>query len=431
MNNKEKEAEQLQDKSKEVEVAVVPYRHDITEILKKSNKFIGAKYKSSVLENQVTYLAMLKIQKKDYSEEDGDIVVSMKASEIKEEIGNQSGSFYNALKQIADDMTTNNMGIIDDDNERFAFISLVSMATYNKGVFTLYFSKRLKGSLLDVINEKRGWTGIPKNVAMNLKNKFSFPLYQLLKQVCYYPSNYTGRKDYVFEYQIGLSELKLIMGVVNSNIPEVRKILNNSRGTNADYDRAVEKSPDKMYNMWYKFRSQCLEPTIEEINEKTDIHVEYEKNTRGRGGEVYGITFTIYLQGAEKNKDVTPVSVEDDEIVVKLTEEEKFVRVLEIGEVLNTLKLPYEDVIAVCEAANYDKETVCEEVNKLKAQGAHIANITGWLISAIKNNYSMPVTYENEDNKKSKAKNNAFLNFHQRDYDAEELEKIFLDISNN
>lgn len=47
----------------------------------------------------------------------------------------------------------------------------------------------------------------------------------------------------VFEIPFLLSELKLQIGVVNSNLDKVRNILNKSK--NPDYDYAVEASPEK------------------------------------------------------------------------------------------------------------------------------------------------------------------------------------------
>ncbi len=408
---------------------VVPFR---SEILAKSNKFIGTKYKASVLENQITYLAMLKIQEKKYHEEDGDIVVLLKASEIKDAVGNTSGSFYEALKRVADDMTANNMGLIDDENERFAFISLVSMAVYDKGDFKIYFPKRLKSNLIDI---RREFTYLPKNVVMKFKKPCSFPLYQLLKSICYYPSWFNGRRDNVFLYEIGLSELKLDMGVVNSNLPDVRRILNNGQGTEDDYDRAVAKSPDKMYNVWNKFNKQCLEPTIEEINEKSDIYVKYRAKTRGKGGKTYAVEFTVYLNGAEKNsEEVVPVALDNEgDIQPQITDENKFVIALSVGNLLSELNLNYADIKAICEAAKYDKADIEKAYEVFKKSKTPKDNIVGWFVSAIHNKYEIKPAEAPEQKKLSAAgKNrNSFMNFEQRNYDFDALEQILLNSSPN
>lgn len=426
MQTPEKKKKEQENQIENQEMSLVPYRHDIHDILNKSNKYIRAKYKATTLEHQVTYLAMLKVQEKQYYEEDGEVVVALNASEIKSETGVTGGSFYEGLKRVADDMTANNMGIIDDENERFAFISLVSMATYENGVLKIYFPKRLKESLINVVNEKKGFTGLPKHVAMKLKKPCSFPLYQFLKSVCYYPATFTGRRDNVFEYQIGLSELKLTMGVVNSNLPDVRNILNNSKGTEADYDKAVAKSPDKMYNVWSKFNVQCLRPTVDEINEKSDIYVEYEPKTKGKGGKTHAVLFRVYINGAENHiGEPVPVSLDKEgEIHVSLTDADKFTIALEVGNILSELGLQYSDILSICEAANYSKEDIIKAYDTLKTQGGSIKNVVGWIISAIKNNYSS--TAAEIKSETTEKKRNSFMNFHQREYDTDELEKMLL-----
>jgi hypothetical protein len=320
-------------------------------------------------------------------------------------------------------MTANNMGMIDDENERFAFISLVSMATYDKGEFKIYFPKRLKSNLIDIRKE---FTYLPKYVVMKFKKPCSFPLYQLLKSTCYYPSWYKGHRDNVFLFDIGLSELKLDMGVVNSNLPDVRRILNNGKGTEDEYDRAVAKSPDKMYNVWNKFNKQCLEPTVNEINEKSDIYVEYRPKTRGKGGKVYAVEFTTYLNGAEKDKNdgsVVPVALDDEgDIQPQIPDEDKFVIALEVGNILSDLKLAYPDILSICEAARYNKEDIQKAYEVLKNSRSKIENVTGWMISAIRNNYK-DVSAQSVTSEK---KNNRFNNFDQREYDYDELEKMLL-----
>jgi plasmid replication initiation protein len=227
-------------------------------------------------------------------------------------------------------------------------------------------------------------------------------------------------------FDIGLSELKLDMGVVNSNLPDVRRILNNGKGTEDEYDRAVAKSPDKMYNVWNKFNKQCLEPTVNEINEKSDIYVEYRPKTRGKGGKVYAVEFTTYLNGAEKDKNdgsVVPVALDDEgDIQPQIPDEDKFVIALEVGNILSDLKLAYPDILSICEAARYNKEDIQKAYEVLKNSRSKIENVTGWMISAIRNNYK-DVSAQSVTSEK---KNNRFNNFDQREYDYDELEKMLL-----
>lgn len=396
--------------------------------LKKDNRLIGTKYRASMLEQQINYLNMLSIQDNNYIERDGEIIVALKASFIKEKIGNNSGSFYAKLAQVASDMTANNIGYVDDDSEIFAFMSPVNLAWYEKGIFYTHYSYRMKDKLVGV---SKNYTLLPEQTVMSFKLASSYPLYSYLKRYCYYPQGYKGERNNVFMVEIGLSELKMEMGVVNVNIPTVRRYLDGCKGTEDDYDHAVEICPDKMYNSWPKFKSQCLEPTIKEINEKSELYVEYSTKNHGKGGKVHGIQFVVYLDGAEKTQETTkntiPVCVNNEgDIVAKLDDSQKFVIALEAAEILAKENFTYSTIVTICECANYSIDNIKEKYNLLKKQKKTIDNPAGWLIDSLKNNYPTPV--EQQPKNKSKTE---FNNFDQREIDYEGLEKLLLNTTIN
>ncbi len=409
-------SQNIEEKKKDDNNLVPAYKH---EILNKSNFFIGMKYKATVLENKITYLAMLKIQDREYEREPDGIYVEIKASEIKEAVKGNSGSFYEALKSAANSMTGNNMGIVDDEGQRFTFITLINKASYADGIFTVRFPNEIDGKLINVENN---FTRVPKNIAMNLNKAPSFSLYQILKQQCYYPSWYKGPRNNKFQVAIGLAELKLEIGVVNANATEVRKILNQSRGTQKDYEKAVAKaegSKEAMYKRWDDFNKKCLKPAIDEINRVSDIYVEYEKQSGGRGGKVYGVEFTVWLDGAEEQKEeVTPVSVVDGQIT--LSDTDKFYFYNDVVSIMDSMNLQLSEIIAISEAANYDKDAVKRAKSLLDMQRGKIENPTGWLISCLKENYQTP------NPKPASESKNSFSNFEQRDQDYDKLENIFL-----
>ncbi len=387
------------------------------ENLMKSNFFIGNKYKASIYENKITYIAMLKIQNKEYEEKADGIYVSMTASELKEQLQSNSGSFYGTLKTVANEMTGNNFGIADDEHERFEFITLINKASYSDGEFEVRFANDLKQNL---VNIKKNFTNLPAEVVLNFKNKYSFPLYQFLKSQCYYPASYRGARDNVFAVSIGVSELKLDMGVVNSQIDVVKKVLANGKGTRADYDKAVAVSPEKMFEKWGDFDRRALKPAIKEINEKSDIYVEYKKKTAGKGGKIRDVEFTVWLNGAEKtNYENDPVGLEEGEIVSKLSDEDKFVKTLEIAEVLKQvdLLLNYAEIVSIAEEAIYNVDTVKKACLVYK-NAKNVDNAVGFIISAIKKGY--------EPSKSSNKTTNKFNNFEEREYDFDDLEKVLL-----
>ena len=395
----------------EMEKKIVPFKQ---ENLMKSNYFIGNKYKASLNENKITYIAMLKIQNKDYEEQDDGIYVSLTASELREQLKNTSGSFYSSLKSVANEMTGNNMGIADDENERFEFITLINKATYENGILTIRFANDLKSNL---INIKKNFTNLPAEVVLEFKNKYSFPLYQLLKSQCYYPASYKGARDNVFAVTIGLSELKLDMGVVNSQIDVVKKILLNGKGTRADYDKAIEASPEKMFDRWADFDRRALKPAVKEINEKSDIYVEYKKKVAGRGGKTRDVDFTVWLDKDKKDLEVDTVSLEEGEIKSNLSDADKFARTLEIAEILRkyNIELSYLDIVSIAEAGVYNIENIETACKVLKNTSSSVDNEVGFLITAIKKGFEP-----------SEKRKNKFNNFESRDYNMSELEELLL-----
>ena len=395
----------------EMEKKIVPFKQ---ENLMKSNYFIGNKYKASLNENKITYIAMLKIQNKDYEEQDDGIYVSLTASELREQLKNTSGSFYSSLKSVANEMTGNNMGIADDENERFEFITLINKATYENGILTIRFANDLKSNL---INIKKNFTNLPAEVVLKFKNKYSFPLYQLLKSQCYYPASYKGARDNVFAVTIGLSELKLDMGVVNSQIDVVKKILLNGKGTRADYDKAIEASPEKMFDRWADFDRRALKPAVKEINEKSDIYVEYKKKVAGRGGKTRDVDFTVWLDKDKKDLEVDTVSLEEGEIKSNLSDADKFARTLEIAEILRkyNIELSYLDIVSIAEAGVYNIENIETACKVLKNTSSSVDNEVGFLITAIKKGFEP-----------SEKRKNKFNNFESRDYNMSELEELLL-----
>ena len=133
--------ETKKNENKKEPIVVEPYVNDI---LNRTSELIGTKYRASVLEHQVSYLAQLKAQHKEYREENGELIVELTAAEIRKKTGKKGGSLYNDLAVVANSMTTSNMGYMDDENERFAFMSLVNFATYEKGKLRIYYPMRVK-----------------------------------------------------------------------------------------------------------------------------------------------------------------------------------------------------------------------------------------------------------------------------------------------
>ena len=387
----------------------VPYKDNK---YSKSNYLISAKYASSLLENKITAISLAKIQKKEYTEDkNGRIVCSMTANELRKLLNANAGSFYSQLEPVAMNMTSRTIGFSDPSRNggMFDYISVVDRARYENGVFSIFYNSDVKEYLSDF---KANFTVLELPTMLKFKNVYSFRLYELLSSKSYYRKGIPKElKTQVFRIEFNLSELKLNMGVVNAELDAVRKELNNKQAPN--YDKAIEKSPEKKFNTWYEFKRGVLDTAIKEINNKTDMKVSFNPLKGGRGAKVYGVEFIVDLTG--KNVEAIENVLET---VKEMTDDEKIDFVIDAKMILKEFST--KDVRVICEKSGYDIEKIKEAYHIFSKQ-KNISNPTGWMVSCIENEYQNDWDTGNE-------KNSSFNNFSQRKYNYEELERELLNM---
>ena len=341
----------------------------------KSNFLISAKYRSSLLENKITAISLAKIQKNEYTEENGCITCHIPAAELKELLNGNDGSFYSQLEPVAQSMTSRSIGMSDPERGTFHYMAAITNADYENGVFTMRFNSDFKQY---ISNLKSNFTILELPVMLKFKSVYSFRLYELLTSKCYYPKGVKRIQDGTFKINFNLSELKLSMGVVNAELDAVRRELNNKE--KPDYDKAVEKSPEKRFNTWYEFRRRVLNVAVDEINDKTELYVEFEPAKGGRGGKVHGVTFYV----KEQKEDLTEEIVEDQKKELSSDEKEDFI--YEMGQLFAAEGLKRSDIKAICEVADYDAKVI-KSAKDLLSTAKNVENITGWIISCIRDGY--------------------------------------------
>lgn len=378
------------------------------DLFSKSNSLISSKYKASLLEQKLLNIVLARLQQKNYidkGEEDG-LVCEIRAKELKEMLGVTGGSFYTQLKPAAAAMTSRTIGFVNDEMESFKYISLITSAEYKNGIFTVKFNHELKKYL----NPKTQFTVLELPVILKYKSLYSLRLHEILLSRCYKKkrvgaTKYTGKDTdgKHFKIEIGLSELKLALGVVNAESYAVQRVLNGSSAP--DYDKAVEKASEKSFNTWYDFKKKVIDMAIKEINKVDNgIMVSYEPMRGGKGGKVYGLRFFVELA----NKD-TKEHQEEQRV---LSEDEQFDVQFQVKSMIKE-KLNFKDIKTICNAAEYDIEKIKAAYQVAESSG-DISNLVGFMVKAIKEGYSAPV---------SKKAKNKFNNFHQREYDYNALER--------
>lgn len=369
------------------------------DLLAKSNVLINSKYRLTLNGQKVFFTCLLKLQEKQYTvdTETKQMIVEMPAAEVIRLLGlKKGGSIYKSLDEIADSLRGTSLGYSDPEKEMFDYITLVSRATYKDGVFTAKFNPEAKEFLVKNLFQN-GFTKLSRKIMMSWSNTYSYRLYELLRQRAWYPKDYKGEKSGLFTAYYDIYELKLLLGVIDSNDAEVKKILKKTNPP--DYKRACEACPEKYrhYDKWKDFKSWVLDTAVKEINknEISEVTIEYDL-LRKAHREVYAINFKIYLKDLydKESSKQNATTIIDDEAQVDMSAADKFVMQMNVFALTEQFALTPTDVLNICETASYNYELIEKYVEMLKNSSQKISNVTGWLIAAIKNGYEAK-EYEN------------------------------------
>lgn len=355
--------------------ALAPYKGK--ESYAKANFLIGAKYKSSLLENKIMAYSLSKVSKGEYNSEK--MVCDIPASELRMVANSNAGSFYTQLSTTALKMTSRAVGINDPETKFFDYISIITRATYKDGILHIEFNENLKEYIVGL---QANYTTLNLPIMMGFTNNFAFRLYEVLKSKSYYPKSAKNHPNYgtnVFQIECGLAELKLDLGVVDSNDLKVKAVLKKTEN-NPDFEKAVEMAQEnsKMYNSWYEFNRKVLTPAVDQINELSDMRVTYSVLRGGRGGKVYGISFVVKILDNNAAKE---------EVAVEITEEEKDKLLDYLGEELWEYRLKLKELREIMKTAEYSKSRLETALDVLKSRKQEPDNVVGFLIAAIKEEY--------------------------------------------
>ena len=113
--------------------------------LVKSNEMISAKYRSTLLENQIMAIALTRIEV-NAKDKDSPLEARLYPGELKRLISDKS-HIYRDLKALSKTITGHTM-FIEDNKGNFKAFSVVPNADYQDGVFIIKFNNELKEHIL-------------------------------------------------------------------------------------------------------------------------------------------------------------------------------------------------------------------------------------------------------------------------------------------
>ncbi len=365
--------------------------------LRKSNDFISAKYKSTLLENQVMAIALTKIEV-DAKDKDAPLQAKLYPGDLKKLVSDPA-HIYRDLKKLAKSITGHTM-FLEDGKGNFKAFSVVPNADYIDGVFIIKFNNELRDHVLGLTSS---YTNLELAVMTDFKRNTSFRLYEVLKKDAYkIPKNTSTVDEPRVQVEYNISELRFIIGLANSDDQMVKNAMANM-GKDINWDDLYEKldKKDKKYEEWRDFQRRILKPAQEELAEKSDIRFDYEGLREGR--KTKRILFTIY-----RNIPSNPEIIDERQRIID--ENTVPFRQLEMpydtypelyDELIGHNDLCKEDITLLLKKADYNPNKVREAVEMADeaSNNSFINNYMGWLIKCLEEGWGEKGVVEGSSDK--------------------------------
>ncbi len=352
--------------------------------LRKANILISAKYKSTLQENQLTALALTRIQQ---NLDDGheEYTATIYPSEIKR-LFEKKNNIYRSLKQAARTMMGKQI-FVEDGNGNFYGFVLIPNAKYEDGVFTVTFNKEIKPL---ISNLQKNFTNFDVAVLMSFSSNNAYRLYELFKKELYESNRKLIGNIVQLEYSI--AELKFTIGICDINNPDIQNI-KARMGNNIDYDVLYDKLPssEKKYTQSSDFIRRIIKPAQKELLKECGLKFDYE-GIKTKGNLVGRIKFTIYMDSVNSNIS-GEISQKADYIAEKRSniDESDNANISEFSneismelyqEFVGFHNLTKEDIDLLCKKANYDVTRVKDAIYYADSRG-NISEFMNYVVSVV------------------------------------------------
>lgn len=370
-------------------IATTTYDADLG-TYRKSNYLIKAKYKMSLTSEKLFAISLSRL--KENFNNDGKMSVTITKGELRKLLARQDkdgncviddGNIYRQLLDAANSLHLLAIYIQNDNKKHFHIENIYQTINYNDSDLYFEFNPNIRNYVIEL---KDNFTVLNLPTMLRFTRNYSYRLYEILKSKCYYPKYVPiGQRTDKFQFRLDLLELKFTIGVLNAKDEKVIKLFNSENPPMNVYKKAYDilkkddegKTKDKKvkYDTWKDFKVRVLDPSVEEINEKTDIYVEY---TLGRGarGKVIDIEFHVEL-----SRKIPALCMR------KKKSEEEIEDFLDNMRMIMPIVIKTKDLKTIAEAADYDIDKIKKAVDMCNKAG-NIENMVGFLITAIKENYT-------------------------------------------
>lgn len=286
-----------------------------TKLITQDNAITSARYEMSALERNMIYMLMGELKKTDTSDTLYYISVSSLMALTK------TKNSYEDFKRATENLVGRVLTIVRP-NGNLLQVSMISSAEYinGQGMIEISLDPKIRPYFFDL---KQNFTTFQLHMALSMTSKYSKRLYEMLSQY----------KD-LGRFKIDVLELKSRLSL---------------------YD---EKKGEEQYTNWNDFARRILNVAKKEINEKTDLTIDYIGLKKGR--KYVQIDFTI----SRKDSSASSISFEEESDSSEI-----------ISRLINTFRLRKDQAVKVIESFSM------QEINKalydiqLSYNDGKIANI--------------------------------------------------------
>lgn len=327
--------------------------NDLT--VKRSNNLIEARYNLSSGQNDIIDLVLSKIK------DDNEVLYTIDIKDYMD-LFCDTTHVYRDLKKSAKEFKQRNSGFTlfnykgEEEQEFFWFVKIVYKDKQGKIIF------KLDPEVKEIMLQLKNVTYYNIKYTLNMTSIYSKRMYLYLKR---------------FE-DTGI------------RVDKIEDLLN-------------KLNCPASYKKYSFFKIKVIKMAQKEINDNTDIKFEFEEVKTSR--KVTSIKFYIHANNQNEvtnvSEDTSAIEIDIDDLVDQL-------------QIFISEPIKIRDLKAILKAADNDVKLI-QAKYELAKQQSHIENLTAWLISAVKDDYTEPV---------SRTKKNRFVNYEQENYDFDKLEQL-------
>lgn len=364
-------------------------------MIKKSNSLIGAKYKSSLLENKLLAISFTRLQIKD-----NEIIAELYPNEIRQLMGHTTDTnIYRKLKHVAKVMNGRQI-VMEDGNGNFRSFSMINNVDYIDKIFKVTFNKNMKPYLF---NLNSNFTFFSLGTLMTFEKNCSYRIYEILKKDAFRCNPQVDNG--VVTREFNLNEFRCMIGLVNLDEPDVKDAV--ARGVS--WDDIYEKiALQRQYPDWRDLKKKVIEPAKIELEELSDIKFTYDVIRSGPGAKIRRIIFHISKNDLSQEK--YELIRTKERMIVQKNKEIGTMSLLDaldksrLLKYVDNVKLSEEDIDGFLEYAGYDIDKVENAIIMANKQ-SNISNYVGWIISCIREGYAEPIEVVDGSAEKAEAIN--------------------------